>query len=94
MSDIKLTPIGKRILVQPEQVEEKTASGLYIPASAQEDKKPASGIVLKLGSAPKEKFHMKEGERVFFKKYSPEELTVDGVKYLIIDVDDVIAIIG
>ncbi|MCC7289695.1 co-chaperone GroES [bacterium] len=94
MAEVKLQPLGKRILVQPEEVEEKTAAGLYIPANANEDKKPASGKVLKLGTADKSKFPMKVGDRVFFKKYSPEEMIVDGNKYLIIECDDVIAVIG
>lgn len=93
MSEIKIKPLGKRILVQPEEVEEKTAAGLYIPPTASEDKKPASGKVLKLGTADKDKFHMKIGDRVFFKKYSPEEVLVDGNKYLLVDIEDVIAII-
>ena len=93
MSDVKIKPLGKRILVQPEEVEEKTAAGLYIPPTANEEKKPASGKVLKLGSAEKSKFHMKIGDWVFFKKYSPEEVLVDGTKYLIVEIDDVIAVI-
>lgn len=94
MSEVKITPLGKRILVSPEEVEEKTAAGLYIPATAQEDKKPASGKVVKLGTADNDKFKMKIGDRVFFKKYSPEEVQIDGVKYLIVEIDDVIAIIN
>ncbi len=93
MSDVKLQPLGKRILVLPEQAQEKTKGGLYIPESASEDKKPASGTVVKLGTADKSKFHMKVGDKVFFKKYSPEEVTVDSVKYLIVETDDVIALI-
>lgn len=94
MAEVKITPLGKRILVQPEEVEEKTSAGLYIPPTASEDKKPAVGKVLKLGTADKSKFHMKVGDRVSFKKYSPEEITVDGTKYLLVEIDDVVAIIG
>lgn len=93
MSDIKIQPLGKRILVQPEEVEEKTAAGLYIPPTASDDKKASIGKVLKLGTADKSKFPMKVGDRVTFKKYSPEELELDGVKYLVMEVDDVIAIL-
>jgi chaperonin GroES len=94
MSEAKITPIGKRILVKPEEIEEKTKAGLYIPPTANEDKKSSSGKVIKLGTAEKSKFAMKVGDRVYFKKYSPEELTVDGEKYLVIETSDVIAIIN
>lgn len=93
MKDLNITPLGKRILVQPVEVEEKTASGLYIPPTATEDKKATNGVVLKLGTANKDKFHMKEGDTVLFKKYSPEEIVVDNQHYLVVEVDDVIAII-
>ncbi|MCK9368794.1 co-chaperone GroES [Candidatus Dojkabacteria bacterium] len=93
MSEVKITPIGKRILVKPEEIEVKTKAGLYIPPTANEEKKPESGKVVKLGTADKDKFAMKIGDRVFFKKYSPEEITVDGEKYLILEISDVIAII-
>lgn len=92
MSDIKLRPLGKRILVQPDLPQEKTVGGLYIPESASDDKKPANGKVVKLGTADSSKFHMKVGDIVYFKKYSPEEILLDGVKYLIVEIDDVIAI--
>lgn len=94
MSELKITPIGKRILVKPEEVEEKTASGLYIPVS-NEDKKATSGTIVKLGTAPLEdKYNFKVGDRVLFRKYSPEEVTIDNVKYLILEVKEVLAVIS
>ena len=95
MSDIKITPLGKRILVKPVEVEQKTASGLYIPASANEDKKATSGTIVKLGTAPLEdKYKFKVGDTVLFRKYSPEEIELDGQKYLILDVKEVLAVIN
>lgn len=93
MANVKISPLGKRILVEPVEVEQKTAAGLYIPETANEDKKSAIGTVLKLGTADKTKFSMKVGDKVFFKKYSPEEVTVGEKKYYVIDIDDVIAIL-
>lgn len=94
MSDVKITPLGKRILVKPSEIEEKTSGGLYIPPTASEDKKATSGVVVKLGTADKDKFSMKVGDTVLFKKYSPEEISYDNEKYLIVELDDVMAIIN
>lgn len=94
-NSVKITPLGKRIVVRPEEVQEKTAGGLFIPPSAQEDKKPEVGIVVKLGSGKKDfKFTVSIGDKVFFKKYSPDEIEVDGEKLYILSEEDVLAIVG
>lgn len=94
MADVKITPLGKRILVKPEEVEEKTSGGLYIPESANEDKKPAFGTVVKASLKKSEIYPIKVGDKVFFDKYSPKEIEVNGTKYLIVDVEDVLAVIA
>ncbi len=95
--DIKISPIGKRVLVFPDKVDEKTTGGLILPPSSTEDQKPETGVVVKLGEGKvkgKEiDFNVKVGDRIYFKKYSPDELEVDGQKYLLLDVGDILAII-
>ncbi|MHC1716547.1 MAG: co-chaperone GroES [Candidatus Dojkabacteria bacterium] len=95
--DIKIQPLGKRVLVKPDEIEEKTAGGLMLPPSANDDKKPETGIVTKLGkgkSKGKEiTFEVSVGDRIYFKKYSPEEIEIDNEKYLLLDADDILAII-
>jgi chaperonin GroES len=98
MAKSKLQPLGNRVLVSPDKAEEMTKGGLYIPSSAS-DKKPGSGVVVKLGmgttkSGKEIKFTVKEGDRVFFKQYSPEEVEVDGETYLLVDQDDILAVIN
>ena len=96
-NDIKIQPLGKRILVKPSEVEEKTLGGLVIPPTSDE-KRPETGEVVKLGLG-KDKtgkdlvFNVKVGDKVYFKKYSPEEIEIDGEKLLLIDVEDVLAVI-
>jgi len=97
-NDIKLQPLGRRILVKPSQVEEKTSGGLVIPPTSGDEKRPETGKVVKLGRGKDEEgkevnFEMKVGDKVYFKQYSPEEVKIDGEKYLIINTDDVLAII-
>lgn len=95
--DINIQPLGKRVLLQPDEIEETTTGGLVLPPSASEDQKPETGKVVKLGKG-KEKgkditFEVSVGDRVYFKKYSPDEVEIDNKKYLLLDVDDILAII-
>jgi len=96
--DIKLQPLGKRILVKPTQVEEKTSGGLVIPPTSGDEKRPETGEVVKLGVGKDEdgkevSFEVKVGDKVYFKQYSPEEVEIDQEKYLIIDINDILAIL-
>ena len=97
MAEIKIQPLGKRVLVKPDEIEETTAAGLVLPPSANEDQKPETGKIVKLGKGKvkgKEiEFEVSVGDRVYFKKYSPDEIDIDNEKYLLLDVDDILAII-
>ncbi len=93
----KIQPLGKRVLVQPDEVEQVTKGGLVLPPSAGDDKRPAMGTILTLGVGKRKgedvKFDVKVGDRIYFKKYAPEEIEMDNKKYLLLDVDDILAII-
>lgn len=93
----KIQPLGKRVLVQPEEIQQVTKGGLVLPPSANDDKRPATGTVLTLGIGKRKgediKFDVKVGDKIYFKKYSPEEIEIEGKKYLLLDVDDILAIL-
>lgn len=96
--DIKIQPLGSKVLVVPSKVEEKTAGGLVIPPTSGDEKRPETGEVVRLGIGKDKggkdiEFNVKVGDKVYFKKYSPEEIEVDGKKHLIIDVEDILAVI-
>ncbi len=95
--DIKIKPLGKKVLVKPDKLEEKTAGGLVLPPSSTEGEKPETGVIIKLGEGTikgkKITFNVKVGDRVYFKKYSPDEIEVDSEKYFILDSDDILAIL-
>jgi len=85
-------PLSDRVLILPNPAEEKTAGGLYIPDTAKE--KPLAGKVVAVGPGTKEvKMEVKEGDEVLYGKYSGQELTIDGVEYLIMRQGDILAII-
>ena len=97
-TNIKIVPLGRRVVIKPQDVQEKTPGGLVIPPSATDDKRPAFGEIIKLGIGKDKKgnaikFDVKIGDLVYFKRYSPEEIEVEGKEYLVLDAEDIIAIV-
>ncbi|MBN2486373.1 MAG: co-chaperone GroES [Bacteroidales bacterium] len=92
MSEVKIKPLADRVLVKPQEAEERTASGIIIPDSAKE--KPQKGIVVAVGSGSKdEKMEVKVGDVVLYGKYAGTELSVEGKDYLMMRQSDILAII-
>jgi len=92
MSEIKIKPLADRVLIKPEEAEDKTVSGIIIPDSAKE--KPQRGTVMAAGPGTKEeKMEVKVGDSVLYGKYSGTELNFDGKDYLIMKQSDILAII-
>ncbi len=90
-------PVGGYILVKPEAEEEKTASGLIIQTSGKE--KPQRGKIISLGTGKLDTagksipWNVKVDDTILFKKYSPEEIEIDGVEYLIMQETDILAVV-
>ena len=87
---MKIKPIGDRILVKMEGVEEKTSGGIFIPQTAQE--KTQIGKVLAVGD-DKEMIKVKVGQKVMYDKYAGTTVKVDGEEQLILKMPDILAII-
>jgi chaperonin GroES len=86
---MKHKPLKDRVLVEPMEAEEKTASGIIIPDSAKE--KPQKGKVIAVGDGKKdEPMTVKEGDTVIYGKFSGTEITIDGKDYLIMREDDIL----
>ncbi len=81
-------PLGNRILVERMEEANTTSTGIIIPDNAKE--KPSQGKVVAISDEVK---NISNGDTVVFGKYSGSELTLDGNKYIVIDVDDVFGII-
>jgi chaperonin GroES len=89
---VNIKPLADRVLIEPKEAEEKTASGLYIPNTAKE--KPQRGTVIAAGPGKKdEPMEVKVGDEVLYGKYSGTEISVDGEDYLIMRVSDILAIV-
>jgi chaperonin GroES len=95
---MKVVPLNDKVLVKRLEAEAKTSGGILLPDTARE--KPKQGEVLSLGegkrldSGKRAPFQIKVGDRVLFTSYAGSEITVDGVEYLIMTEDDVLAVIS
>jgi len=89
---MKVKPLNDRVLVEPQQAEEKTASGIIIPDTAKE--KPQRGKVIAAGIGTKdEEMQVKEGDTVLYGKYAGTEINIDGHDFLIMRQSDILAVI-
>jgi chaperonin GroES len=95
---MKLRPLGDRVIVKPIDEKEANIAGIILPDTVDKEK-PERGEVVAVGPgrltdagtlAP---MTVKVGEKVVFKKYSPDEVEVDGVDYLILSESDLMAVI-
>lgn len=93
-----LQPLHDRIVVEAAAKEEKTASGIILPDSAQE--KPLKGTVIaagpgkRLDSGQLAPIGVNVGEVVLYGKYAGTEVSVDGSDYIILRADDVLAVVS
>lgn len=92
MAELKGKILAGKILVQPQEAETKTSSGIIIPDSAKE--KPQVGTVVLVGSAKTdEPMELKTGDVVFYGRYAGTELNIDGADYLLMSQSDVLYIV-
>ncbi len=89
---LTIKPLSDRVVVEPLPAETQTASGLFIPDSAQE--KQQKGKVAAVGGGKKDhEMTVKVGDTVLYGKYSGTELKLDGKDYLIMREDDILAVV-
>jgi chaperonin GroES len=95
---MKIRPLADRVVVKRLEQEEKTKGGIIIPDTAKE--KPIEGTVVAVGSGKVQKngkvrpLAVKEGDRILFGKYSGNEVKLDGVELVILNEDDVLAVLS
>ena len=92
-----IKPLEDRVLVQPLEAEQTTASGLVIPDTAKE--KPQEGEVVAVGPGARDEqgrvnaLDVKAGDRVLFGKYSGQAVKVDGQELLVMREEDIMAVL-
>jgi len=96
--DVKLRPLGDRVLVKPIGREETTKSGIVLPDTAKE--KPQRGTVVAVGAGRLDDdgdritVDVQVGEEVLFAKYAGTEFKLDEEEFLILAEKDILAVIG
>jgi len=94
---INLKPLGDRVVVEPIEQEEMTASGLVLPETAKE--KPQKGTIVAAGPGARDDdgkriaLDVAVGDVVLFAKYAGTEFKVDSKKLLILRESDLLAIV-
>ena len=86
---MKIKPLGKRILIKQIEQEEVTKSGIVLPGTASKEK-PIIGKVLAVGKKIEE---ISVGDKVIFEKYAGTEVKDGEETYLILEKDNVLAIV-
>lgn len=89
---MKITPLADRVLLKMEVAEKKTASGLYIPDNATQEK-TQFGLVVSVGN-DSEKIKVKAGDKVVYDRYAGNQIKIEGVEHIIVDMKDIVAVIN
>jgi len=95
---MQLKPLSNRLFIEPLAAETKTKSGIVLPESGTGEK-PMMGKVIATGpgkivDGKLVAMTVKVGDSVLFKKYGPDEIEIEGKKYLVGDEDDVLAVLN
>ena len=94
---LNLKPLSDRLVVEPKEQEETTASGLVLPETAKE--KPQQGEVVAAGPGRRDEdgdripMDVKVGDTVLYAKYAGTEVKMGDKKLLILKESDVLAIV-
>ena len=96
---MQFKPLSNHLFLEPQGEEKITKSGIVLPDTAEREK-PMQGKVLAIGPGKMNEkgervpMSVKVGDTVLFKKYGPDEIELEGKKYLVGDEDDVLAILN
>lgn len=92
---MKITPIGDKVLVKPEEEPSVTKGGIHLPDNAKE--KPVKGKVLAVGlgrvlpNGTRVPVEVKAGSAIIYQRYAGSEVKVEGETLLILREEDILA---
>lgn len=95
---MQLRPLGDRVIVKPAAKEEMTKAGIILPDTASKER-PEQGEVISVGpgrlleNGSRSPMSLKVGDKVVFKKYSPDEVKMGDVEYLVLSENEILAVI-
>ena len=95
---MQLRPLGDRVIVKASSKEEMTKSGIILPDTVDKER-PEQGTVISVGpgkmldSGSRAPMNVKVGDKIVFKKYSPDEVKLENEEFLVIAESDIMAVI-
>lgn len=95
---LKLKPLGDKVIIEALSEMEAAISGIIIPETVSKER-PQKGLVVAVGpgklnkTGVRVKMEVQIGDKVVFSKYGPDEVEVDGHKYLILSESSIMAVI-
>lgn len=95
---MQLRPLHDRLVVKASSKEEVTASGIILPDTVDKER-PEQGEVIAVGpgrlmdNGQRAAMGVKVGDKVVFKKYSPDEIKIEDKEYLVLSESDVMAVL-
>ena len=94
---LNMRPLADRVIVEPQEAEEVTPSGLLLPDTAKE--KPQQGLIVAAGPGRRDDagkiiaLDVKLNDKVLYAKYAGTEIKISGKKYLILKETDILAVV-
>lgn len=95
---MNIKPLSNHVFLEALAEEKVTKSGIFIPETADKER-PIRGKVLAVGVGKRNDkgdiipMSVKVGDEVLFRKYGPDEIEIEGKKYLVGNEDDILAVI-
>lgn len=97
MSKKKIRPLSDRVVVEPREIETRTAGGIVIPDTADKDK-PIQGTIIAIGigkyiDGKLQPLQVKVGDQILFGKYSGTNVKLDDTEYLVMREEDIMGVV-
>ena len=89
---MNIKPIGERVLLKPIKKEEKTKSGILLSSKSSNTDTQNQAEVIALGKGEKLE-GIKVGDKVIFNRFSGNEIEDGEEKYLVVNAEDILAVI-
>ncbi len=94
---MNIRPLHDKVLAKRVNIPNTTKGGIIIPETAAE--KPQEGEVVAVGTGrilpdgTVVKLEVKKGDKILFSKYGGNEISIDGEEYLILEENDILAVV-
>lgn len=95
---MNIKPLSNHVFLEAIEEDRVTKSGIVLPDTAEKEK-PIRGRVVAAGPGKRNDrgelspMNLKVGDTVLFKKYGPDEVEIDGKKYLVAEENDILAVL-